>query len=340
MPSKLHGNDITLFIEHYQPGSYFRICRKDEISDDFVAVPVSHNVAVPCNDTHMGSYLAEMRHVSKATVPVIPQPMRPKSVNPDVYVAAPNADNMPPLTERNGPESPEDVVDHRNNARAYEEKGSHSLSVEHTTPKGIVFTSANTDLLDDERVIMTPLKDVNTYADMASGETNEGTVTIGNCSQEVSSINSWSTSSEDRGLGFSFNRPVAPVAMLVQSNAPQPGVPRESYTVDEQEVFEQEVPPTPIEPKRLHYPTGDDHKERRIDDCLQESIDVEPVEVKSCESNPNGKVTEAGMGMPLGTQQQRLDKKEEALVVPTLKSKMTLELDNVQPQMYGGTPQL
>ena len=277
----------------------------------------------------MGSYLAEMRHVSKATIPVIPQPMRPKSVNPDVYIAAPNADNMPPLTERNGPETPEDVVDHRNDARAYEEKGSYSLSVDRTTPKGIVFTSTNTDLLNDEQVVMTPLKDG-----------NEETVTIGNCSQEVSSIESYSTSSEDRGPNFSFYRPDAPVVMSVQANAPQPGVPRESYTVDEQEVFEQEVPPTPIEPKRLHYSTGDDHKERRIDDCLQESIDVEPVEVKSCESNPNGKVTEAGMAMPLGTQQQCLGKKEEALVVPTLKPKMTLELDNVQPQMYGGTPQL
>ena len=308
--------------------------------DDFVAPPVSHNVAEPCNDTHVGSYLAEMRHVSKATVPVIPQPMRPKSVNPNVYVAAPNADSMRPLTERNGPETPEDVVDHRNDARAYEEKGSHSLSV--TTPKGNIFTSANTDLLDDERVVMTPMKDGNMYAVMASRKVNEGSVTVGNFSQEVSSnYESWSTFSEDKEPGFSFNRPVAPVAMPVQTNAPQPGVPRESYTVDvQEEVYEQAVPPTPMEPKQLHYLTGGDHKERRIDDCLQESIDVEPVEVKSCESNPNGKVTEAGMAMPLGTQQQCLDKKEEALVVPTLKPKMTLELDNGQPQMYGGTPQL
>ena len=330
-------SDITLLTEHYQPGSYFRICRKDETSDDFVTDPIAQDIAVPCNDTYVGSYLAEMRHVGKATVPVIPQPMRPKSVNPNVYVAAPNADSMPPLSEGNGLETPEDVVDHRNNASAFEEKGSHSLSVEHITPKGIVFTSANTDMLNDERVVMTPLKDGNTHTAMASVMTNEVSVTIGNFSQEASSnYHSWSTSSEDRGPGFSFNCPATSVVTPIQVHPPQSRVPRESYTVDEQEVFEQEVPPTPIEPKQLHYSTGDDHKERRIDDCLQESVDVEPVEVKSCESNPNGKVTEAGMGMPLMSQQQYLDN-EQALVVPTLKPKLTLELDN--EQMFGATPQ-
>ena len=227
-------SDITLLIEHYQPGSYFRICLKDETSDDFVAGPITQDIAVPCNDTYEGSYLAEIHHVSKTIVLIIPKLMRPKSVNPNVYFAAPNVDNMPPLSEGNGLETPEDVVDHRNNASTFEEKGSHDLSVEHTTPKSIVFTSANTDILDDERVVMTPLKDGNTHTAMASIITNEVSVTIGNFSQEASSkYHSWSASSEDRGPGFSFNCPATPVVTPIQANPLQSRVPRESYTVDE-----------------------------------------------------------------------------------------------------------
>lgn len=301
---------------------------------------------MPCNDTYEGCYPAEMRHVSKATVPIIPAPMRPaKSTNPNAYVAAPNADSVPPVTEENGHETPEDVVDDRNDANAYEEKGSHSLSID-TTPKGIVFTSANTDFHGDERVVMTPLKDTNEYSTVPPSIGKEASW---NVSEEVSLTNyhsqsqsPWTTSSYSRGPAFSFNIAPTPVGTTVQATGPQSGVPRESYTVAEEEVFEQEVPPTPIEPKRLHYSTGDGNQERRIDDCLRESVDVEPVEEKSCESNPSGeKVTEAGMDMPLRTQQQCLDKKEEALVIPTLKSshKPSLEMDKVKPRLYGAIPQ-
>ena len=176
---------------------------------------------------------------------------------------------------------------------------------------------------------------------MSSMKSNEvSSVTVGKSSEEMlSNYCSLSSSTfEDKGRGFSFNTQPAPVGTSVQATGPESRIPKESYTVDEQEVFEQEVPPTPIEPKRLHYSTGNDHKERRIDSYLQQSVDVEPVEEKSCESNhSNGKVTEARMDMPLGMQQQCLDKKEEALVIPTLKSKLTLELDNDQPHAYGAT---
>lgn len=331
--------NIFVNLEHYSPGSYFRICRDGEASDDPVTVgPVSHDVAVPCNDTHEGSYLAEMRHVGKATVPVIPPPMRPtKSTNPDLYVAATNTEHVPPRTEENGHETLEDV-DYKNDANAFEEKGSHSVST-NTIPKGIIFTSANTGYHDDERVVMTPVKDPNGHATMTSANDNDATY-------PTSSYHSLLTSSsedEQRGPNFSFNVQDRPVGTLsIQAtNVPMPGIPMESYTVDEEEVFEQEVPPTPMEPKPplLHYSTMDGNKEKRIEDCVQESVDVEPVEEKSCKSIPlGGKVTEAGMDMPLRSQQQCLNKNEEALVVPTLKSPRQ-PLDKVKRHLYGETPQ-
>ena len=323
-------------LEHYSPGSYFCICREGETSDDLVtAAPVNHDVAVPCNDTYEGCYPAEMRHVDKATVPVIPQPMRPtKSTNPNIYVAATNTDNMPPLTEGNGHETPEDV-DYKNDANAYEEKGSHSVST-NTVPNGIVFTSANTGYHDDERVVMTSMKDANDHATMSAKGDEISPVT------PTSSYSLLTSSSEcgQRRPDFSFvqARPVGALSIRA-TNAPVSRMPMESYTVAEQEVFEQEVPPTPMEPKHLHYSTMGGNQERRIDDCVQESVAVEPVEEKICKSIPSGgKITEA---MPLRSQQQCLGNNEEALVVPTLKSprEPVLELDKVKCRLYGEAPQ-
>ena len=296
---------------------------------------------MPCNDTHEGYYLAEMRHMGKATVPVLPPPVRPtKSTNPDLYVATTNTENMLPLAEENDHEMPEDV-DYRN---AFEEKGSHSVSI-NTEPKGIVFTSANTGYHDDERVVMTPLKDANGHAIIISTKDDEvSPVTFPTSSYHTSLLTS-SSEGEQRGLNFSFNVQDRPVGTLsIQpTNVPMSGIPMESYTVAEEEVFEQEVPPTPMEPKppQLHYSIMDSNtnKERRIEDCVQESVDVEPVEEKSCKSIPLcGKVTEAGMDMPLRSQQQCLGKNEEALVVPTLKSPRE-PLDKVKRCLYGETPQ-
>ena len=283
-----------------------------------------------------------MRHVGKATVPVIPQPTRPtKSTDPNIYVAATNTDNMLPLTDNNYHEALEDV-DCKNNANAYEEKGSHSVSI-NTVPQGIVFTSANTGYHDDERVVMTPVKDANDHTTMASTKDDE----ISSLTAPRSSYNSLLTSSSEcdqRRPDFSFNVLATPVgALSIQAtNGPLSRKPMESYTVAEEEVFEQEVPPTPMEHKQLHYSTMDSNQERRIDDCLQGSVDVEPVEEKSCKSPPScGKVTEAGMDMPLRSQQQCLGKKEEAMVVPMFKSprEPSFKLDKVKRRLYGETPQ-
>lgn len=303
--------------------------------DDFAA-PVSNDVAVPCNDTHEGHYLSEMRHVGKSTVPVIPQPIRhAKSMNPNIYVAALNTENIP-LKEENGHETPEDALDYRNDANPYEEKGSHSLSG--TTPKGNLFTSTNTDYHDDEKVVMTPLKDANEHPSITFENNSE--VTIGKSSQEVSSsyFTQLTSSSvcDQKGPSFSFYTRATPMV------TPELGMRLGSTTVAEEEVFEQAVPPTPIETKQLHYSTTDGNQDRRIDDCVQESINVEPVEEKSCESHSSGgKVTEAGMDMPLRSQQQCLDKKEEVLVIPTFKAirKPVLELDDANHRLYGTATQ-
>ena len=381
-------------LEHYHRGSYFRICRQDEVLDDFVAPPVSHDVAVPCNDIHEGCYLAEMRHVGKPLVPVMPPAIRPtKSVNPNAYVSPPNANSMPRLTKENGHETPEDVVDHKNDANAFEEKGSHSVSVD-TTPKGDLFSSANTGIHDDERVVMTPVKDANGYATAARSK--EESVTVGKFSQEVtpssnyysqgpssnvhssqlsqcsiatqssdgsslshslvtpqsfcypqsqefSSLSDHTSSADDnQGPGFNFDIQAAPMGLSVQATGHNSGMPRESTTVAEEEVFQQDVPPTPNEHKQLHYTTGNSNQGKTIDDCVQDSMDVEPVEQNNCESVPLvGKFSEAGMDMPVRTQQQCLDNKEEALVIPTLhpSHKPALELDNVKRRLYGVTPQ-
>jgi len=277
-----------------------------------------------------------MRHVGKSTVPVIPPPVRPtKSMNPNIYAAAPNTENIP-VREGNGHETPDDALDYRNDANAYEERGSHSLSG--TTPKGNLFTSANTDYQDDEKVVMTPLRDANEHPPITLEKSNE--VTIGRSSQESQEVSSSQLTSssvpDQRGLAFSFNTHGTPMESI-QITHPESGVRLESTTVAEEEVFEQAVPPTPIEPKQLHYTTTDGDQER-IDDCVQESINVEPVEEKSCESHSSGrKITEAGMDMPLRPQQQCLDKKEEALVIPTFKTirKPQLELDDVKHRLYG-----
>ena len=119
-------------------------------------------------------------------------------------------------------------MDHRNNASAFEEKGSHDLSVEHTIPKGIVFTSANTDMLDDERVVMTPLKDGNTHTAMASVITNEVSVTIGISAKKhhpTTTLGQLAQKIEDLALGF--NCPAIPVVTPIQANPPQSRVPRE-----------------------------------------------------------------------------------------------------------------
>ena len=327
-------------LEHYSPGSYFRICRDGETSDDdlVTVAPVSHDVVVPCNDTHEGYYLAEMRHMSKTAVPTIPPPVRPtKSTNPNLYVATTNTENMPYLTEENGCETPEDV-DYKHAANAFEEKGSHSVPTD-TVLKGIVFTSANTGYHDDERVVMTPLKDPNGHVTITSAKDNEvSPVTFPTSSYHTSLLTS-SSEGEQRDAKFSFNpdRPVD-IQSLQATNIPMSRLPLESYTVAEEEVFEQEVPPTPMEHKQLHYSTMDGDKERRIEDCVQESVDVEPVEENSRKSIPLvEKVTEAGMDMPLRSQQQCLGKNEEALVVPTLKSPRQ-PLD-VKHRLYGETPQ-
>ena len=381
-------------LEHYHRGSYFRICRQDEVSDDFVAPPVSHDVAVPCNDTHEGCYLAEMRHVGKPLVPIMPPAIRPtKSVNPNAYVSPPNANSMPRLTKENGHETPEDVVDHKNDANAFEEKGSHSVSVD-TTPKGDIFSSANTGIHDDERVVMTPVKDANRY--ITAARNKEESVTVGNFSQEVtpssryyskepssnvqsqcsiaapssdgsspskhslvthqsychrqsqisqefSSLSDYTSSADDnQGPCVNFGIQAAPLGSSVQATGPNSGMPRESTTVAEVEVFQQDVPPTPNEHKQLHYTTGNGNQGKTIDDCVQDSMDVEPVEQNNCELVPVvGKFSEAGMDMPVRTQQQCLDNKEEALVIPTLhpSHKPVLELDNVKRRLYGVTPQ-
>lgn len=323
----LHEHFCSLCLEHYRPGSFFRICRYGGETSDTAAEPVSHDVAVPCNDVYESNYLAEMRHVSKAAVPVIPQPMRPaKSMNPNLYVAAPNTDNVAPMTEENGHKTPaEEVVDYQNDASAFEERGSHSVSAD-ATPKGALFTSANTNCDADERVVMTPLKDVNEHMTIAPQS-----VLV-----EVSSSTS-SSEYDQRGPAFSFNTHTTPMNVFTQATSYEPGNLVASATIAEEEVFEQDVPPTPVDPKRHHFSAMDDNQQRRIDNCLQESIDVEPVEEKSCESNPSGgKVTEAGIDLPLRSQQQCLDDEDQALVIPTLKSsrKPVVELDHVKRQLY------
>lgn len=303
------------------------------MSDYTEAAPVVHDIAVPCNDIQEDHYLAEMRHVDKATVSVASQHGHPtKSTNPNMY-AAPNARSVPPLREENGHEIPEDVVGNKNDANAYQEKGSHSLS-DMTTKDGI-FTSANTGFHDDERVVMTPMKDVNDYSSAAFITSHETSVSVGKFSQETSSNNgsllTSSSEGEQRGPNFSFK----PQPTQIDTHNP------ESYTVAVEEVFEQEVPPTPMEPKQHHYSTDDgNHPEGTIGDCLQESVNVEPVEEKVCESG--GEVAEAGMDMPLRSQQQCLDEQEQALVIPSLKPphKPALDVNNLKHRLYGTNPQL
>ena len=322
-------------LEHYHPGSYFCICREGENSDGFFAQPVSHDVAEPCNETHDTYYpgAAEMRHVGKPTAPVMPPPIHPtKSTNPNIYVAPANADSMPPLNEESGLEMSEDV-DYRNNANAFEEKGSHSVST-NTLPNGIVFNSANTGFHDDERVVMTPLKDPNENTAMPASNDIELSVPRSSYSSLLTS----SSECDQRGPNFSFNVQATPVGTMSTqgSNAgPKSGVPMNSYSVAEQEVFEQEVPPTPIEPKQMHFSTN---QEKRIDDCLQESVNVEPVEEKSKSVPSDRNVAEAVVDAPLKTQQQSLGEKEEALVIPTFKSSHESPLElNIKHRLYRET---
>ena len=276
-----------------------------------------------------------MRHVGKPTAPVMPPPMRPsKSTNPNIYVTPANADSMPPLNEENGHEISEDV-DYRNDANAFEERGSYSVS-NNTVPNGIVFTSANTGFHDDERVVMTPLKDPNENTTIQA--TNNDGLSVPTA---YSSLLTSSSECDQRGPNFSFNVQAAPVGTISirgSNVGPKAGVPMESYSVAEEEVFEQEVPPTPIEPKQMQYSTMNGNQERRIDDCLQESVNVEPVEEKSKSVPSDRNVAEAVVDVPLKSQQQSLGEKEEALVIPTLKLSHECPLEvNIKRRLYQET---
>ena len=323
-------------LEHYLPGSYFCIRREGENSDGFFAQPASHDVPEPCNEAHDTYYLgdAEMRHVGKPTAPVMPPPMRPsKCTNPNIYVASANANSMPPLNEENGHEISEDA-DYRNDANALEEKGSYSVST-NATRDGIVFTSANKGFQDDERVVMTPPKDLNENTAIPASNDDELSVPRSSYSSLLTS----SSEGDRRGPNFSFNVPVGTVSMQGSNVGPKSEVLMES-SVAEQEVFEQEVPPTPIEPKQMQYSMMNGNQERRIDDCLQESVNVEPVEEKSKSVPSDRNVTEAVIDVPLKSQQKSLGKKEEALVIPTLKSSHESPLEvNIKQRWYGETQQ-
>ena len=124
------------------------------------------------------------------------------------------------------------------------------------------------------------------------------------------------------------NEPVIPVATSIQATSKTR---LESTTVAEEEVFIQAVPPTPTDAncKRAIYapnqPRSVQEKRKGIDDSVPEGVNVEPVEEKSNKSNSaSRKVTEAeaGVEFPLRTQQQHqqqcVDEKEQALVIPSL----------------------
>jgi len=334
-----------------------------------------NNIAVPCIDSHDDYYQSEMRRIEKHATPVVRQPMQ--NMNANFASSNHDAQIQPKHSSLSRVDHSLEVLytTSTSELNPYEEKGSTEPPIDYGVPApqsdSVLYPAhmnASVHRSDsvfenhiggtgEEMVIVS--KERNNDVKVSSESSNYCTAkkeveevphtttyshTLSHpsdCTQIEETDEPYNTTKANEesynvvASSPQTNDPVIPVAASIQATSK---VHLESATIAEEEVFIQDVPPTPTDANRKQaiYTTNQTTSvlERRkgIDDSVPEGVDVEPVEEKSNKSNSaNGKAEEAGVELPVRTQQQQqleqcVDEKEQALVIPSLNPSMSPEI--------------
>jgi len=362
-------------IEHYHSGSVFFICRRDDSSLCFALQASHNNIAVPCIDSHDDYYQSEMRRVEKHTTPVVRQPMQNMntnfaSTNHDAQIQpkhgslsqvdhslevlyTTSTSELDPYEEKGSTEPPidygmpapqSDSVLYPAHVNASAPR-SDSVFGNHVGGTGEEMVIVSKESHNDVKVSSESSNYCTAKKEIEVPHTTTYSHTLSHpsdCTQIEETDEPYNTTKANNSSEESFsaiasspqtNEQAIPVAASIQATSKTR---LESTTVAEEEVFIQDVPPTPTDANRKqgictsNQPTSVQDRRKGIDDSLPEGVNVEPVEEKSNNSNSaNGKAAEAGVELPLRTQQQQqhcVDEKEQALVIPSLNPSISPEM--------------